>query len=161
MNEPAHEPAAAAAGEPAARPSLGLEGELRLTSDSLLRALDELHDLEARKREVPTGTAHFLDLARRVEELSIEVLRRTEREASLAEDLRERTEAGAPTGRPINDIPDAERPLATILAEWREAERTLASASPTSVEASAAAAAVRRLREEYRMAHERRTQNKA
>lgn len=143
------------------QPSRGLEGELRATSDSLLRALDELHDLEARKREVPTGTETFLDLARRVEELSIEVLRRTEREASLAEDMRERTEAGAPTGRPINAIPDADRPLATILAEWRAAERTLASADPASMEASAAAADVRHLREEYRMAHERRKQTRA
>ena len=66
---------------------MSLERELRDTSDSLMRALlEQLHDLEARKREVPTGSDTFVELAQRVEELAIDVLRRTEREASLAED---------------------------------------------------------------------------
>ena len=55
-----------------------LERELRDTSDSLMRALDQLRDLEAEKRGVPTGSRRFVELAQRVEDLAIEVLRRTE-----------------------------------------------------------------------------------
>ena len=138
-----------------------LERELRDTSDSLMRALDQLHDLEERKRHLPTGSPGFVDLARRVEDLAIEVLRRTEREASLAEDTlaedtEERRDAGGGLGRPISAVPASDRQLATILNEWRDAERRLAAADATSPESSAAAADVRRLREEYRMTHEAR-----
>jgi hypothetical protein len=71
--------------------------------------------------------------------------------------MQERKEAGAGTGRPINAIPESERTLAAILSEWRDAERALAETHPGTVEASAAAANVRRLREEYKIAHELRT----
>jgi hypothetical protein len=135
---------------------MSLERELRDTSDSLMRALEQLRDLEAQKRDEPTGSASFVDLARRVEELAIDVLRRTEREASLAEDTGERREAGGGVGRTINQVPASSRDLATILGEWREAERRLAAADPGALESSEAAADVRRLREEYRIAHEAR-----
>jgi hypothetical protein len=131
-----------------------LERELRDTSDSLMRALDQLHDLEAVKRDMPTGTAAFVELAQRIEDLAVEVLRRTERQASLAEDTEARRSAGGSEGRTINEVPASQRDLATILSEWRDAERRLAAADPASLESSTVAAEVRRLREEYRMAHE-------
>ena len=133
-----------------------LERELRDTSDSLMRALDQLRDLEAEKREVPAGSRRFVELAQRVEDLAIEVLRRTEREVSLAEDTEERREAGGGVGRAIEDVPPSNRELTSILAEWRDAERRLAAADAASPESSTAAADVRRLREEYRMTHEAR-----
>jgi hypothetical protein len=140
--------------------AMSLERELRDTSDSLMRALDELHDLETQKRAQPTGTETFVQLAERVEDLAVEVLRRTEREASLAQDVKARREAGGAVGRPIDAIPVSHRDLATILSEWRDAERTLAAADPAGPQSSAAASDVRRLREEYRMAHEARSAKK-
>jgi hypothetical protein len=140
---------------------MSLERELRDTSDSLMRALDQLRDLEARKRDEPTGSETFVELAQRVEELAIDVLRRSEREVSLAEDTGERREAGGGVGRTINEVPTSERDLASILGEWREAERQLAAADPASLESSVAAAEVRRLREEYRIAHEARLAQKS
>ena len=135
---------------------MSLERELRDTSDSLMRALDQLHDLEAQKRDQPMGSESFVTLAQRVEDLAIDVLRRTEREASLADDTKERREAGGGVGRSINEVPASRRDLATILNEWRGAERRLAAADPAGSESLAAAADVRWLREEYRMAHEAR-----
>jgi hypothetical protein len=134
---------------------MSLERELRDTSDSLLRALDRMNDLEGEKRAVPTGSPRFVELASRVEDLAVEVLRRTERQMSLAEDTQERRLAGGGIGRPVATIPAAPRELALILSEWRDAERQLADSDPASGEASVAAANVRRLREEYRLAHER------
>ena len=135
---------------------MSLERELRDTSDSLMRALDQLHDLEAAKRDMPTGTPEFVKLAQQIEELAIEVLRRTERQADLAADTGERREAGGGVGRSIEETPASTRELSVILAEWREAERGLAAADAKSPESAAAASTVRRLREEYRMAHEAR-----
>jgi hypothetical protein len=134
---------------------MSLERELRDTSDSLLRALDRMNDLESEKRMIPTGSPRFLELATRVEGLAVEVLRRTERQMSLAEDTQERRIAGGGVGRPVESISAAPRDLALILSEWRDAERQLADAKPDTPEASVAAANVRRLREEYRLGHER------
>jgi hypothetical protein len=135
---------------------MSLERELRDTSDSLLRALDQMNDLEVEKRAVPTGSTHFVDLARRIEDLAVEVLRRTERQATLAEDTKARHDAGGGLGRPVEEISGKAREMSQILSEWRNAERALAVANPGSPDASVAAANVRRLREEYRLAHERR-----
>jgi hypothetical protein len=135
---------------------MSLERELRDTSDSLLRALDKMNDLESEKRLLPTGSKKFVDLAREIEHLAVDVLRRTEREAALAESTEARREAGGGLGKPIEAISATPRELSVILAEWRDAERALVAANPSSTEASVAAANVRRLREEYRLAHERR-----
>jgi hypothetical protein len=136
---------------------VSLERELRDTSDSLMRALAQLQDLETQKLGMPSGSREFVDIAQRIEDLAIEVLRRTERQASLAEDTGERRKAGGGLGRPINAVPPTTRELAVILNEWRDAERRLAEAGPATPESSAAAAEVRRLREEYRMVHEARS----
>ena len=91
-----------------------------------------------------------MELARRVEELAVDILRRTERQASLAETLEERRDAGGGTGRSIEEIPSEPRDMALILRDWRAAERALADGDPATLAASTAAADVRRLREEYR-----------
>jgi hypothetical protein len=134
---------------------MSLERELRDTSDSLLRALERINDLESEKRTLPTGSTQFVELAERIEDLAVEILRRTEREASLAQSTGERREAGGGVGRPIDAIAPEPRDLSVILTEWRDAERALASSNPATPESSIAAANVRRLREEYRLAHER------
>ena len=139
-------------------PAMTLERELRDTSDSLMRALDELHALEARKRLEPVGSPQFVDLARKVEDLALEVLRRSEREESLAETTGERREAGGGVSQPIESISALPRELPVILGEWRDAERRLVAADAGSTDAAAAAADVRSLREEYRMAFEARNQ---
>ncbi len=87
------------------------------------------------------------------------MLRRTEREASLAHDLGERAQERGATGRPINAIAESERPLATILDEWRSAERALAAADPCEpqiIARGSRGAAQARGIEDYKIAHERR-----
>ena len=134
---------------------MSLERELRDTSDSLLRALDLMNDLEAEKRSLPTGSTKVSDLARQIEQLAVQVLRQSEDQATLAETMEARREAGGGLGKPVEAISPTPRELSTILAEWRDAERALAQTDPASENAAIAAADVRRLRQEYRLAHER------
>ena len=135
---------------------MSIEQELRATSDALLRILDRLHELEAEKRALPTGSRRFVELATQIDDLAVEVLRRTERQEELAEDMEARREAGGGVGPPINELEVATRPLLDILDDWRTAERSLAAADPGSPESSMAAGRVRQLREEYRLAQEER-----
>src|SRR4051812_4980000 len=98
----------------------------------MLRALDRLADLETEKRQLPTGSPRFVELAEQVENLAVEILRRTERQRDLAETTGERREAGGGTGRPISEIPETPRELSAILRDWRDAERGLADADPAT-----------------------------
>jgi len=133
---------------------MSLEQELRAASDSLLRALDRMNDLEAEKWLLPTGSPRFVELAHEVEQLAVDVLRQTQEQTSLAETTEARAAAGATSTSAIESIEPAPRDMAAILSEWRDAERALAAVDPASESAAIAAANVRRLREEYRMAHE-------
>ena len=72
------------------------EQELRNASDSMLRALDEIRDLEEQKRAEEPGTPRFVELARQVESLALEILRRTERQEGLARETQSLRAAGAP-----------------------------------------------------------------
>jgi hypothetical protein len=129
---------------------MSVEQQLRLASDTLMGALEQMHELEAEKRREPAGSERFVELARQVDDLALQILRHTERQESSAETLDERREAGGGMSRPIEKIPPKPRPLSDILAEWRQAERELASADLRSPEATEAAARIRELREEYR-----------
>jgi hypothetical protein len=133
---------------------MSLESELRKTSDSLLNVLNQLADLETQKRALPGGSPEFVTLSRRIADLSVEVLRRSEVEADLAESLEERRRAGLAQTKPIEAVAPAARDLQVILDEWRAAERQLAQADPAGIESADAAASVRRLRDEYRLAFE-------
>jgi hypothetical protein len=133
---------------------MSLETELRRTSDALLRVLDQLSALEGQKRALPSGSQEAVVLSRRIADLSIEVLRRSEHEANLAESLAERRQAGAGEAPPIDAVAPATRDLQVILDEWRAAERQLAEPGATAAESAAAASSVRRLREEYHLAFE-------
>jgi hypothetical protein len=126
----------------------GVEEGLRVTSDSLLATLDELQALEAAKRTVQPGTSEFSELADRIERLAVSVLEASRRQASLAG---EAASSGVDE-RSIDDIPP--RPIHAVLADWREAERVVTTASPGSEEWDHARTTIRRLRDEYRRAHE-------
>src|SRR5919107_1584500 len=107
---------------------MSVEQELRLASDTLMGALDQLHDLEAEKRTLPAGSERFVELARKVDDPALQVLRHTERQESIAETLEERREAGGGVSRPIEQIPSEPRARHLILSDWRDAERRLAAA---------------------------------
>lgn len=126
---------------------MGLAAGLRTASDRLLATLDELLELEQRKRAITPGTSEFVDLAGRIETLATTALDQTREEATLAEDSR--SVAGTPTEpeRPIGEIPP--RPIDQVLGEWRAAERRLSEAETGSDRHYLAAADVRRLRDEY------------
>ena len=136
-----------------AQTEMKLEQQLRLASDTLMDALQQLHDLEAEKRREPAGSERFVELARKVDDLALQILRHTEYQESMAETLDQRREAGGGVSRPIDEVPADPRPLQQILTDWRDAERRLAAAGIGSREAADAAARVRELREEYRLAY--------
>jgi hypothetical protein len=126
---------------------------LRATSDSLMRDLERLEELEREKRELPTDDPRLVQIAADVETIALRVLGSTVRQRELAEDASEATgqSSAVAGGQSIVDVP---REIHVILAEWRDAERRATEASPGSVEAAGAAAEVERLRAEYRNAHE-------
>jgi len=126
---------------------------LRETSDALMRDLDALATMEGEKRQLQPGDPKILELAARVEELAARVLAGTTYQRRLSELGDTQIARGSPAA-PTEPIEESERPIELILAEWREAERGLASAPPDSVEETEARVRVRRLRDEYRKAHE-------
>ena len=128
---------------------LEIEKDLRFTSDEMLRALERLRELEARKRKLKPGTEPFVKLAEEVEQLAATVFERTREQTALGEKSLELTDAAATDFRPIDAVPPT-RELHIILAEWRDAERRLAEAISGTSQASDAEADVERLRQEYR-----------
>jgi hypothetical protein len=133
---------------------MSFEQQLRSASDTLMGALEQMHALESEKRAIPAGSKRFVELARQVDELALQILRHSELQESMAETLEERREAGGGTTKAIVEMAKS-RSRATILAEWREAERRLAQSDIGSAEGGQAASDVRRLREEYRMSEGR------
>jgi hypothetical protein len=117
------------------------EQELRTASDSMLRALDQIRDLEEQKRAEVPGTPRFVELARKVETLALEVLRRTEQQEGLARESESLREAGEGVWRPIEAIPPAPAPRTGSHAVGGRAAGTWVAAA--RVEAAGATAAVR------------------
>jgi hypothetical protein len=126
---------------------MNLEQDLRITSDEMLRTLEQLQRLEHEKRAELPGTARFVRLATEIEKLAAMVFAQTNTQQSLAEQSRAVGARGA-TMNPIDDVPPA-RDVSVVLTEWREAERRLSAAPVESAEHAKAAADARRLREEY------------
>jgi hypothetical protein len=126
---------------------------LRATSDALMADLQALEELERRKRELAPDDPRLVDTARRVETIARRLLGQSVRQRELTSVISDLVTTGDPTApdRPIEDTP---REIHLILADWRDAERRARDAQPDSTEASAAAADVERLRDEYRVAHE-------
>ena len=126
---------------------------LRETSDTLLRDLDVLMQIEEEKRTLEPGDARLVDLAGRIEEIAQRVLAGTVRQHQLTQVANAQVEAGAHDA-PSATIDETPRSIQAVLAEWREAERRVASAEPGSAEEAEARALIQSLRDEYRRAHE-------
>jgi hypothetical protein len=126
---------------------------LRSTSDTLMRDIQVLNDLEAEKRTLEPGDPRLVALATQVEELATRVLRATTVQRSLSEQADDLVASGDPRA-PAAPIEDTPREIRLILAEWRDVERDAAGAAPGSPEAAAAATRSSELREEYRRAHQ-------
>jgi hypothetical protein len=134
---------------------MATESELRRASDDFLAQLDELNALEQLKRDEAPGSDEFVGLATRIEALSRELLKTSEEQAALATEASEMRAAGSPD-RPERPIAEVEpRDPTTILAEWRDLERRLASGDG-ELEPEAGRRRANELRDEYRMAFERR-----
>ena len=127
------------------------ETELRQASDTFLKRVERLHELEEQKRTAEPGSPEMLRLTRLVEELAGEVLGTASRQTDLAELAAKRQPVKL---RPIENVPP--RPIPEILAQWRDAERALDAAEPGSVEWEARRADVERLRDEYGRAYKER-----
>lgn len=120
--------------------------QLQATSDALLQDLDLLERLELEKRSTATTDDRFTELAARVEELATRVLARTAVQRELATRAVEQAVASPAA---------TTRPPSAILTDWREAERQAASLPPGPAQADARRRA-EELREEYRVAFDRR-----
>ena len=130
--------------------TIDAQDALRQTSDTLLRDLDALTELEAEKRETPQGDARLAEIATRVEELAQRVLDGSRRQVALTHSVSQEVASGeAPAGATISN---ARRSSSEILAEWRAAERESQAAESDSVAAIEARARAERLRDEYREA---------
>lgn len=132
--------------------AVGLEAGLRSASDRLMSTLEELIQLEQRKRDMQPGSTEFVQLADRIETLASVALGHTREQATLAE--ASKALAGTPLEmeRPIEAIPP--RPLDVVLGEWRAAERRLSEAASGATDHDVAQADSHRLRDEYRRAQE-------
>lgn len=132
---------------------------LRRTSDSLLRDLETLMQLEEEKRTVEPGDPRLVDLASQIEEIAGRVMASSTSQRVQTEVIQELTEAGSPAA-PDAPIEDTPRSMEAILAAWREAERRLETADPGSAEELEAQLLVNRLRMEYKRAHDEGTRGR-
>jgi hypothetical protein len=127
--------------------------DLRATSDGLIRDLEVLSAMEARKRTLEPGDPLLVELSERVEALAARLLNASSRQRRLTEIGNAKVEARV-AAAPEASIEETPRPIADILAEWRAAERQLEAAEPGSAAALEAETLSDHLRQEYRRAHE-------
>jgi hypothetical protein len=134
---------------------MGLEGQLRSTSDTLLTALEELGTLERRKREMQPGDPALVTISTRIEEIAEQVLGASVAQRDLTEQVSSEVQEGSrePSGPSIAQTPSTEtgRPMtaAEILREWRLAEGDLAGAAPGSEQEAHLRAQCEDLRRRY------------
>jgi hypothetical protein len=129
-----------------------IEQDLRAASDRLLQTLDQLEELEIKKRSLEPNSAEFGQLSAEIERLAAAVFAHTHAQRTLGE----KTEVIAKrTGADVQPIDETAptRELSVILAEWRAAERRLGEFQPDSAEHGKAKAELERLRAEYHAAY--------
>ena len=131
----------------------GTGDALRRTSDSLLRDIEALLELEEEKRTIEPGDPRLVELASQIEQIAKRVLASSTSERAQTQLIHALTEAGSPAA-PDTPIEDTPRSMEAILAAWRQAERQLDAAEPGSAEAEEAQILIARLRDEYRRAHD-------
>jgi hypothetical protein len=123
-----------------------VEATLRGTSDEFYIALQNLGQLERRKRGTSPAADDFIELSRDVVVAAVEVLRIAEDQQRLAEAVG--TSPVQDQLDPIEDVTPS-RSLAAILDEWRAVERELSAVAPESPEAAALLERFSELRERY------------
>jgi hypothetical protein len=122
-------------------------GEIRAAADHMLELMSDVRSAEERKREVPLGSAEFVDLAARVANRARVVSRWADLQLQLAQSI--------PGGAEDLTIADLKpRRLERILALWREAQIRLDLAMPGSAAAARAVEDIERLRNEYQAGFE-------
>ena len=129
-----------------------IEKDLRAVSDRLLQTLDQLEELETRKRSLEPNSPEFEQLSAEIERLAAAVFAHTHAQRTLGE----KTEVIAKrTGADVQPIEETNpgRELSVILAEWRAAERRLGELKPDAAEYAQAKAKLERLRAEYHAAY--------
>jgi len=119
--------------------------ELRVTSDSLLRDLEALVELEQEKRTIPPADARMTDLADRIHEIAERVLGATGKQKQLSETVAAGT--GQASRTPIEAV---RRSPSAILAEWRDVENRLVATADGSAERTELELLADQLRNEYR-----------
>jgi hypothetical protein len=136
---------------------MATEPQLRETSDLMLAKLAHLAELEGRKRQLEPGSDEFVEMAREVEALALELLGTTQAQTQLAGETKRLADAGA-ADRPTTPIAEVEptRDPTLILAEWREAERQLGELEPGSPLIEQLRSQIEGFRAEYRRAFEQR-----
>jgi hypothetical protein len=95
---------------------------LREASDTLLRDLEALSELEDVKRSIEPGDPRLIELAGTIEAMAERVLASSARQRELTVEANDLVDLGMPEA-PTRSIDDTPRGIATILAEWRDAER--------------------------------------
>ena len=129
---------------------------LREASDTLLRDLEALSELEEVKRSIAPGDSRLIELAGTIEAMAERVLASSARQRELTIEANDLVDLGMPEA-PTRSIDETPRSIATILAEWRDAERHAQAAEAGSADAVVAERAILRLKNEYRRAHEEAT----
>ena len=129
---------------------------LREASDTLLRDLEALSELEEVKRSIAPGDSRLIELAGTIEAMAERVLASSARQRELTIEANDLVDLGMPEA-PTRSIDETPRSIATILAEWRDAERHAQAAEAGSADAVDAERAILRLKNEYRRAHEEAT----
>ena len=131
---------------------MGIESDLRVASDKILKTLEQLDALETEKRTLKPDSPRFQTLAKEIERLAAEIFAQSHAQQRLGEQAQD---AAARTGQDLPSIAETHRAreMSVILAEWRDAERRLSTAAPDSAEHAMAIADVTRLREEYQEAY--------
>jgi hypothetical protein len=129
---------------------------LREASDTLLRDLEALSELEEVKRSIAPGDPRLIELAGTIEAMAERVLASSARQRELTIEANDLVDLGMPEA-PTRSIDETPRSIATILAEWRDAERRAQAAEAGSTDAAEAERAILLLKNEYRRAHEEAT----
>ena len=131
----------------------GTGDALRRTSDTLLRDIETLLQLEEEKRTIDPGDPRLVDLASQIELVAKRVLASSTSQRAQTQVINDLVDAGS-SSAPDKPIEDTPRSMEAILAAWRQAERQLDAAEPGSAEAEEAQVLIARLRDEYRRAHD-------
>jgi len=130
-----------------------LDPALRTTSDTFIRQLERLLELEERKRATPIDDPVFPALAREVEDAAGALLERASQQTALS--VEAHTEAVEADGAgTIEQIP-ADLTPAGILGLWRDAERRLEQSQPDTREHRELTQHVVALRGAYQAAYRR------